>query len=501
MLYEILIKYCNLFLRKVDKNDIRLFLESSPLYPNLLSVLETLHHVGLDAKVGQCDWEYLRNLSSPILLHIKSGNNQDLVIAKWDYKQNSLKILNLKNKGWEIKNRDDMTMYWDGVVIYTSDNQIDHSYKTIIVVISSVIISLVLFVLFKTKILYINIMFYSPILLGSAVSCCLYLKSRMLDGGIADKLCHISKVTDCNRVEESKYSKVFGIKMNCLAFTYFIAQVICVSISCLFEMRDILYTLYFISTVISIPTISYSIYGQLKVRSVCPLCVFVVLCIAIEALLFVYLNKQDINISIIALYCYVFFISITVLHYISIIKNNETVLFMDSINLLKLKRKKEILFIESTLVKPTYSPFVLGSETSPTKITTILSPSCKHCKKLVSECIALQQKGLNFRWEIILGQSTKNDGYIIENWIHQFLSDKDRFFEIFIIWSKGIGQKTSPISQKTLQNSDYSIISKSFNAKLTELNISGFPRIILNDRLLSTIYTSKDLEFLIQTKI
>lgn len=29
------------------------------------------------------------------------------------------------------------------------------------------------------------------------------------------------------------------------------------------------------------------------------------------------------------------------------------------------------------------------------------------------------------------------------------------------------------------------------------MNISGFPRIILNDRLLSQIYTPKDIEFII----
>lgn len=60
MLYQTLITYGKLFLRNIDKNDIRIFLESSPQYPNLLSVIQTLQYAGLDAQAGQCDWEYLK---------------------------------------------------------------------------------------------------------------------------------------------------------------------------------------------------------------------------------------------------------------------------------------------------------------------------------------------------------------------------------------------------------------------------------------------------------
>lgn len=493
MLYSKIVTYIGLFNQNIDNKEIRIFLESSPRYPNLLSVLETLHRVGLDAQVGQCDWEYLSNLNSPILLHIKSGNNQDLVIAKWDYKQNSLRILNLENKRWEIKKRDDITKYWDGVVIYTTDKQIDYHYTTTVG--TTVIICLVLLVLFKTNILNIDVLFYSPLLLGSAVSYCLYLKSRMANGGIIDKLCHISKASDCNRVEESKYSTVLGFKMDCLAFAFFIAQIFCVSVSHLFIMSDILYQLYFISTVISLPTIVYSIYGQLKVRKICPLCVIVALCITIEALIFVSLNKQDLHISIIALYFYVFFISIAVLHYISKIIKQEKYLLTDSINLLKLKRKEEILFIESTLVKPVHTPFVLGNETSPTKITTILSPSCKHCKMLVAELISLQNNGVRFNWQIILGQTTKTDFDIIADWIRRFLCDKDAFFKDLTSWCNGTDQLST---QKSFyKDVEVNSIIQSFNENISKLRILGFPRIIINNRLLSSIYTSKDLKYLI----
>ena len=68
----------------VDKNGIRIFLESSPGYPNLLSVMHTLRYANLDVQAGQCDWDYLRNLKSPFLMHIKLGSQEQLIIAKWD---------------------------------------------------------------------------------------------------------------------------------------------------------------------------------------------------------------------------------------------------------------------------------------------------------------------------------------------------------------------------------------------------------------------------------
>lgn len=421
MLYYTLVTYIGLFLQENDKNDIRLFLESSPLYPNLLSVLETLNHVGLDAQAGQCDWDYLRKLVSPFLLHIKSGSNQKIVIARWDNKQNCLRVLNLRNKRWEAKGREDTTKYWDGVVIYANDHQIDRHFRTSIGIISSVFICLIIFVLFHSNILNIDILYYCPLILGFAVSCCLYLKPEIKDDGMIDKLCHISKIADCKRVEESKYSTVFGFRMDCLAFSFFIAQIICVAAAYLLGMIDILYPLYFISTVISLPTIVYSMYGQMKVKKVCPLCLIVAVCMATEAAMFICWDNQETNMSVITLYGCIFLISLATLQYISNIRNSINNLYADRINLLKLKRKKEIALIESTLIRPMSSPIGFGNESSISNVTTILSPSCNHCRKVMSEFIALRKKGLDFRWNIILGQTTPADADIIEEWIYRFL--------------------------------------------------------------------------------
>lgn len=63
MLSVTLIKYCSLFVRRIDRDDLRIFLESSPQYPSLLSVLQTLRYAGLQANAGKCDIEHLKTMS------------------------------------------------------------------------------------------------------------------------------------------------------------------------------------------------------------------------------------------------------------------------------------------------------------------------------------------------------------------------------------------------------------------------------------------------------
>ena len=58
VLSQTIIKYSRLFVQGINENDVRIFLESSPQYPNLLSVVQTLQYANLHVQVGQCDWDY-----------------------------------------------------------------------------------------------------------------------------------------------------------------------------------------------------------------------------------------------------------------------------------------------------------------------------------------------------------------------------------------------------------------------------------------------------------
>ncbi len=497
MLYQTLITYGKLFLRNIDKNDIRIFLESSPQYPNLLSVIQTLQYAGLDAQAGQCDWEYLKNLDTPFLLHLKSGSHENVVIAKWDKELNRLKSYKLKERKWIVNDKKDIKDYWNGIVIYTNNPPISKRVIDPKSIVLSVIIGIILLSAVCFFALKINTIYYTPIFLGCVISGCLYFKTEM-PSSLIDRLCHISKVTDCERVENSSYSSLFGFNMSCLAFSFFASQLICMGIGYILGATNILDSLYFISTIILLPILAYSVYGQVKIRSICPLCMLVLLCIAAEIAISLYWSYSTIRLNIIAVYSGVFTVSTITLQYIHNIKQKESAYQTERLDLLKLKRKKAILHSESIPANPTKTPIGFGEKDSSTVVTTLISPNCSHCRKMVSEFLKLQNKGVRFRWNIILGQTTPMDSDIIDIWIQQYYADKDKFFEYLHFWSNdSAGRISQPRVKKTTDTISFSDIKQSFEKEIMDMNISGFPRIILNDRLLSQIYTPKDIEFII----
>lgn len=119
MLSQVLIKYCNLFIDNVNREDIRIFLESSPQYPNLLSVLQTLQYAGISASAGKCDWDYLHNLKSPFILHLKIDTKEISAISRWNAKTEQVEVFNPIRHQWETKSRKSLESVWDGIVIYT----------------------------------------------------------------------------------------------------------------------------------------------------------------------------------------------------------------------------------------------------------------------------------------------------------------------------------------------------------------------------------------------
>lgn len=501
MLYQTLITYGKLFLRNIDKNGIRIFLESSPQYPNLLSVIQTLQYAGLDAQAGQCDWEYLKNFEKPFLLHLKYRNQENLVIAKWYSKLNTLKCYNTKKNSWNIKEEDNLRNYWDGIVIYTN-NQTTNRYKIgQKSIISSVIFAIIMLAIVSFYALKINPIYYTPIFLGCVISGCMYFKTEM-SSGLIDRFCHISKLTDCERVENSSYSSLFIFNMSCLAFSFFTSQLICLAIGYLIGIYDILNSLFFISAVVFIPVMAYSVYGQFKAKNICPLCILVLLCITTEVIIYFRCPPQPSqNLNLIILYSVIFLITSCALQYIYNTRQNESANRRNQIDLLKLKRKSSILQSESTSVNTIHTPIWFGEKDSASEVTTLISPNCSHCRKITSELLKLQKKGVKFKWNIILGQTSRKDSDIIDNWIQWYYTDKDKFFENLYQWSNG-NIVSMPIFRDINAIDKIRIleIKHYFEREIADLNITGFPQIILNERLLSSIYTVKDIEFVIFDK-
>ena len=496
MLYDTLIKYCSLFLHKMDKENIRLFLETSPQYPNLLSVIQTLQYAKLDIQAGQCNWEHLRNLESPFLLHVYVKSQEALIISKWDLDFDVLRVLNPQNSKWETKEKIYLDNIWDGVVIYTNAKTIKDSYfKKILLLVFCVIVFCSILVILKQY--GLSCFFVLPVVIGLIVSFCAYWRKYVAEIEIVEKICNKSSMFNCNAVENSMYGNLKGMSMSCMALSFFISQLICMTVYISLEMSDVLYSLYFVSAIVFIPIAFYSLYSQIKIGKTCPLCMMILICVCAEALLYINMSKWHLSFEVLVLWAIMNTCVLYLLQLSQHIRQNKQEQLKEKMQLLKLKRKKEIILLESSLIEPILTPIWFGMEKAPINITTIISPGCIHCRKVVSELLTLIDKGVKFRWNIVLGKVLNEDAGEIEAWVHSYISNKKKFFQNLRLWSKN--QKFLLQRFSRINNQDVKVheISNEFENQIKSLNVVGFPKIVLNDRLLSTVYSIKDLEFII----
>lgn len=498
MLSEILIKYSSLFLNKVNKESIRLFLESSPQYPNLLSVVQTLQYASLKVQVGQCDWDYLKNLKSPFLLHVKMKSQERLIISKWDNKFNVLKVFNTKNGIWETTGRECLDRLWNGVVIYTKANTIRSYYlkDKMLLILFIVIFVFIANVIFKQW--DIHFLYILPVIIGLLVSLCTYWQSNIYKINIVEKICHSLSITDCEAVKKSSSGFLKKLNMSSMALSFFISQLICIVISVVLDINNILYCLYIVPAILFTPLTYYSVYNQIRIRKICPLCLMILICVFAEALVFICVPMSTSKLLRgLILWGLVNTCILGILYFYSHIHLTQQEQLKTKIQLLKLKREKRIILLESSPIELIKSPMWFGKEKASINITTIISPSCQHCRKVVFELLTLIEKGIDFRWNIMLGKIMNEDSQKIEMWVQEYISDKNKFLKSLHLWSNERTRCLHYSLNSVNQDIRVSEICYDFEYKMKKLNVLGFPQIVLNDRLLSTIYTAKDLEFII----
>ncbi|MDE5573730.1 MAG: hypothetical protein K2I94_08290, partial [Muribaculaceae bacterium] len=381
-------------------------------------------------------------------------------------------------------------------VIYVKNNPLRKStigkYSALLI---CCLISLLLFIKFNGTLA----LSFLPIGIGFLTGFYQYVNSMGMRNTVVDRLCHVTSITDCRSVDESKFSKIFGIKLSTLSLSFFSAQLIVIMFSLLFGINNAIYTIYLISALIVIPTAVYSVYSQIKVGKICPLCLVTLLCIVTEVVIFAKMSPDSLSLKIILQWSFVVFMILCALHYISMLRIKQRESFGDRIDLLRLKRRKDILLSESQLNESIDSPMWLGQGNAKIKLMTIISPGCPHCRQLVGEILSLLDKIHSIRWDIVLGVVSKSDIKTIDVWISQYNKDKSCFIEKLRLWSKS-GKPIDSLDRPISIESSKAVLETFANIK-ERLKIDNFPAILLNDRKLSSLYTPEDLKYIISDLI
>lgn len=494
MLTETLLKYSSLFLYKVDKNRLRIMLESSPYYPSLLSILHALRYTGLDIHVGQCDMEYLKTINTPVLLHLIQDKKEYVVISKWHRNKESIMCYSPEKHKWESHEIVYIEQVWDGVVMYCDNKTIKLSnmrtntvlYFIISITVLSIIMLMVTYMSFVAL----------PIIIGLLISISLYNEDLVSQIPILDRVCHISSTSDCSKVSSSEYSRIAGFKLSEMSLSYFTAQMMVLFPAYVFYQFETFSSLYFVSLLVILPIGIYSGYYQYKIKTYCPLCITLLMCILCEAIIFIFTQGNSLSLEIMIIFCIIYIVILCIFRFISFLRGKYHDYMSNKIELLSLKRKNTIFVLESQEYRNSSSPIYLGTEDSSIIVTTIISPSCKHCKKIAKELIQLLNTNIQFRWNIIWGSVNISDEKRICSWIALFMRNKVLFIKELSKWSNGkdcilnIGIDNINDAQ-VLRTKDY------FNSYISKMGITKLPQIILNNRLLSSIYTPQDYQYLI----
>lgn len=342
MLTATLEKYCGLFLGGYDRRKLEKTLKSSPVYPSLWSVMDALNSVGLNVAAVKSDIDSVKRMNKPVLLHLDIGGSDNLVIAR-NAGDDRMSLYNPKTGQWKNMEKQEIQKHWDGVVIFAEGNPKGQPSRRVFM---PVLISLSL-ILLSVFVFLPNARYALPVFAGLFL--CSYLEvSRKSTYRPLDRLCHINSKSDCGTVTSSDYAGPFGLSLNGLALSYYLTQGIVLMFSVIFLREPHIKSIFLPSLVISIPVGVYSIYGQIKVKHWCPVCLLILLSLWAESVIFLCCHDaQGISPGLIVGWSIVFVMTYAVFHLYSKSTATERELLEMETGFLGLKRKESTLLSES----------------------------------------------------------------------------------------------------------------------------------------------------------
>lgn len=491
---------CREYISNFDEEAMIKFLTTSPNYPSLLSIVQTLRYMGLNVQTGKCDFDYLKKINQLVLIHVKIHHKEQMILVKWDDANNYFLLYSVRDNLWKPKGLSDISKVWDGVVIYI-EQPIIKSVKSKINLIEVAAFILLLFEsLFFIYYGLIKGLMLLVIIFGLLLSLYKLAKDYGYNNQYLDKLCHITTKTSCDYITISKYSNIFGYLMSEFSLSYFISQLILSFI--LLSKPNITFSVFEPTIIVFLPILIYSAYAQIKVKYFCPYCISIILILMIQAILvLIYGKLNSVFFSIIVILLTAFFAGIC--KEIRRRKTEKNKFKQLNYKLLSLKRKGFVVENESVFLKIERLPILLEYNNSKTKnntVITIISPSCPACQNIVNEMYKLiDTNRLIFKWIVILGKSQTGDDNVNRQWINMYLNNPQHFFKYLRCWSISGNkfQKNNDIINSLEQENIINQVIEGFNNTICNYNITSFPRIVINSRLLSTIYTGADIEYII----
>lgn len=515
----LLLQHIKLMGINCNPKELQLVLQSAPSFPSVLSIVQTYTYFGLKATAYRADYTALEKASIPALAHIRQGET-DRFILIYNASPTTVSYYDAFTNKKTIISIDQFCTIWTGVIILSEKtekivhNKRKRGFKAI-ATLAFISLIFLCFVINSTPQPFIFIYGLLGLkLIGIWSTLGLLLQELRGSYSVFDTFCYKNKAFDCEKVIQSKASKLFKkIALTDVGFVYFVTgiQSLCIG-TFSGNTIPILQTLLYLS-ICSIPFVLFSIfYQKIIIGKWCPLCLSIIFILVAEMIFFLFFPVKTFacaHILTVGILLFSLFSSLVILSITKYIIKNQAKAFNENLSALLIKRTPLIISAifgsQRNISKHAKDSLLIGDKKAPITITTLLNPMCNPCRNLALTIIKLVESyPALIQWHIRL------DGTIFPEYNHLntpqlylfelFRQNKDTEYRLEIIkkWFKE--QNFLKFSKSyPLDNITEDVKSAFYNHMVynKELKVEKVPSIWINNRIFPKEYLLRDIPFLL----
>lgn len=477
---------------KINRDEIRYILCSTPSFPSIKAVHDTLAYFGLYSNVYQAEFMHIKD-KPHCIVHTNKDGGHFFYIKEIDedsvclYDGNSF-----------IITKDEFLCQWDGIVLIVEDKNTLYTpsyHKNRGKQIFTLFISLFLMSIPMLWNSYEEVAQLIFDTIGLILSYMLFTQSVF--GYQEIPLCHFGSHFDCSVVSKSNpFKSITPFSLPVIGLFFFIFDWIILLLGA-FHNVYILY-IYLLAVVCMV---ILTIYQILIIKKYCLYCLCISTIVFVKPFFLSISNNNDWMI-----FFPIFFaamISIVVTTFINEILKMIKAKTDSALNLLTIKR---IPFIFDMLLRknpPIKAPkdyaLVFGNENSPIILDTIISLNCPLCKRLVKEiCILIERWPTSFCWKVYIKgiyEKGKNESECIMqlNVVEQYLKSRDYAFCILKEWN--FNDNCDILSSETCD------LYANIVENIRQMGVEYYPTILFNNHPFPVEYEISDIGILISDRV
>jgi uncharacterized membrane protein len=497
----------------VDNTAFSTYLKSHPEYPQILSIANSLDHFNIKYGVYQTESIYEVAESKNCFLGTFRGKNGNIRLALVEHENGYFKV-NSKKLSQDI-----LANNWGNIALILEENQQLKKKYTKNIAVKFTQITLICLLIIVASGFNLSILGFQVLsILGIALSVFVLKDVFSFNSSVHEKVCKITRKTDCKVVTSSKKWRIFEVlDFSDLSFSFFVSQFILLLIFSLvnqeihfFRIQSLILTA---STLFIIPSLYYQGF---VVKYWCPLCLGIMLILGLEFLyIFFIIENQfipsDLNFNFLLLsvviFGTVFFLWRT---FKSVFTKNQEFLhkhISTSRSLNNYQTFKNILLAKRR-VNYEFDFINFNNNEQKLDIILITDPFCEFCSSVFKKLDALYMNSQrSFNWHIIfnvdLNGEPDSDKAIYRNMMNLRLSKKADIKTAMRDWYNTTNEKIWLEKHKEpnldIQKIDH-ILTNQYKW-CNESGVSYTPALLINGFELPKMYTVDDLFFTIDELI